>query len=301
MKPIITGYLDHDGTMGFEYSIQKALKNGIDALALRAYDGKPLIELSEGELKKILLDAKGDHIKFSMMDANIKPYDPYDEKKHANAVDEFKYMLKVAERLKINHLFLKLPTINNIIEEYETIEKRLGDYVEAAARAGKKIVLLPEKGYKANTYVYILKKMKSKHVGIAYDPVIVMHNNESATTTYRLLRSYIMVMFAHDETSQGEPELMGFGKSDVLKVLKKLERDHFSGFIMVDHHFNPAMFKDEPVKKGFFKQLFSNDKKKKSKRLSELSRRIFPDEETKNVTEDDILENQIKLIQTIFK
>lgn len=301
MKPIITGYLDHDGTMGFEYSVQKALKSGIDSLALRAYDGKPLIELSDGELKKILLDAKGDHIKFSIMDSNIKPYDPYDDKKHANAVDEYKYMLKVAERLKINHLFLKLPIINNIIEEYETIEKRLGDYVEASARAGKKIVLLPEKGYKANTYVYILKKMKSKHVGIAYDPVIVMQNNESATTTYRLLRSYIMVMFAHDETLQGEPELMGFGKSDVLKVLKKLERDHFSGFIMVDHHFNPAMFKDEPVKKGFFKQLFSNDKKKKSKRLSELSRRIFPDEETKNVTEDDILENQIKLIQTIFK
>ena len=301
MKPIITGYLDHEGTMGFEYSVQKALKFGIEYLALRTYNGKPLIELSDGELKKILLDAKGDRIKFSLLDANIKPYDPYDDKKHANSLDEFTYMLKVADRLKINHLFLKLPIINNIIEEYDSIEKRLGDYVDAATRAGKKIVLLPEKGYKANTYVYIFKKMKSKHMSIAFDPVLIMQNNESATTTYRLLRSYISVLYASDATQQGEPELMGFGKSDILKILKKLQRDNFSGFIMVDHHFNPEMFKNEPVKKGFFKQLFSNDKKKKEKRLGELSRRIFPDEETKNVTEDDILENQIKLLQTVFK
>lgn len=301
MKPIITGFFDEDGKAHLSSCIEKAIKFGIDHVALRTNNGQPLIELSDGELKKMLLDLKGERMKISVIDSNILPYDMYDDHKHADVLDEFKYMLKVADRLKVNHLFLRLPIINDVIEEFDTIEKRLGGFVDAAQRAGKKIVILPTQGYKTNTYVYIFKKMKSKYLSIAYDPVTIMLSNESATTTYRLLKSYISVFFAHDANQLNEPKLMGFGKTDVLKIMKKLVRDRFSGFMMVDHQFNPMMFKNEESKKGFFQKLFSNDKKKKEKKINELSKIIFPDEETKNVTEDDIYENQIKLIQTLFK
>jgi sugar phosphate isomerase/epimerase len=301
MKSIITGYFDNDGKSSFSSCVEKTIKLSVDHIALRTYNGQPLIELSDGELKKMLLDLKGERLKISIIDSNILPYDMYDDRKHANVVDEFKYMLKVAERLKVNYLFLRLPIINDVIEEFDTIEKRLGDFVDAAQRASKKIVILPTLGYKTNTYVYIFKKMKSKYLSIAYDPVTIMMSNESATTTYRLLKSYISVFFAHDANQQNEPKLMGFGKTDVIKIMKKLTRDRFSGLIMVDHHFNPAMFKDEEPKKGFFSKIFSNDKKKREKKVSELSKIIFPDEQTKNVTEDDIYENQIKLIQALFK
>lgn len=300
MKPMITGFFNQDGKTSLNESIKKAQKHEIEYLALRSFDGVPLIELSEGELKKILLDSKSERIKFSILDSNITPYNLYDEHKHHEALDEFKYMLKVAERLKINHIFLKLPIINHIIEEFETIEKRLGDFIDAASRASKKIVLQIDKGYKVNTYVYIFNKMKSKYLTIAFDPVTIMANGESLTTTYRLLKSYISVLFAHDANHQGEPELMGYGKTDILKILKKLERDRFNGFIVVDHQFSSEIFNIDSKKKGFFNRLFSQDKKKE-KRKNELSRRIFPDEETKNVTEDDILDNQIKLLKTIFK
>jgi sugar phosphate isomerase/epimerase len=301
MKPILTGYLDDNGTSSFALCMEKAIKFGVDHLALRMFNKQPLIELSDGDLKKLLVDLKSERLKVSVIDSNILPYDLYDERKHANAVDEFKYMLKVADRLKVTHIFLRLPVINDVIEEYDTIEKKLGDYVDAAQRAAKKIVILPTLGYKTNTYVYIFKKMKSKYLTMAYDPVVIMMSNESTTTAYRLLRSYTSVFFAHDANHQNEPKLMGFGKTDVLKIMKKLVRDRFSGFIMIDHHFNPNMFVAEEEKKGFFKKLFSNEKKQKEKKLTELSRIIFPDEETKNVTEDDIYENQIKLVLTLFK
>ena len=301
MKAIITGFLDQEGQLTLAQSMQKAIKHNMDTLALRSYSGHPLLECTDGELKKIILDTKGERIKLSLIDANITPYDPYDDRKHANALDEFKYILKVADRLKVNHVCLKLPIINNVIEEFDTIEKRLGDYIDQAMRMSKKVVIMPEKGYKSNVYAYIFKKFKSKHMSFAFDPVMVMLNNESSTTAYRTLRSYISVVFAHDANHQGVPELLGFGKSDILKILKKLQRDRFDGYIMIDHHFSSSVFKEDVEKKGFFKRMFSNDKKQKEKRLLELSRRIFPDEETKNVTEDDILENQIKLVQAVFK
>lgn len=301
MKAILTAYLDQHGQSSFAEQLEKVIKFELDHLCLRIWNGQPLIELSDGELKKILLDTKGSRIKIAMIDSGIQPYDPYDDRKHAKALDEYKYMLKLADRIKATYVLMRLPIINNVIEEYDTLEKRMGDFVDAAMRAGQKMVIMPEKGIKSNTYAYLFKKMKSKHMAIAFDPVLVMMNNESTTTAYRLLRNYMTIFFAHDANHQGQPELMGYGKSDTLKILKKLDRDRFDGFIVMDQHFHQTVFKQEEEKKGFFKKLFSNDKKKKDDELRLLSRRIFPDEETKNVTEDDILRHQIQLVKTIFK
>lgn len=300
MKCIITGFFDEHLAQNLETRMQLMVKHGIDHLAIRQHDHRPMIELSDGEIKKLLLDTKSMRIKFSLLDAGILPYDPYNARKHQDAIDTFKYMLKVAERLKINHILLNLPDINDIIQEFSTYEKIIGDYVDQAMRQGKKIVINPQKGYKSNTYVYILKKIKSKYLTIAFDPVLIMQNNESTTTAYRILKPYISVVFAHDANQKMEPELIGCGKADTAKILKRLERDRFDGFVVVDHHFHKNLFNENTVKLGFFKKLFSNEKKVKEKRLSELSKRIFPDEETKNVTEDDILENQIKVIQKIM-
>ncbi len=301
MKPILTAFVDQEGKASLNDQIDKAIKMELDHLCLRAWNGQPLIELSEGELKKILLDTKGSRVKIAFIDANINPYDPYDDRKHAKALDEYKYMLKVADRLKATYVLMRLPIINNVIEEFDTLEKRIGDFVDAAMRAGQKFVIMPDQGIKSNTYAYLFKKMKSKHMAIAFDPVMVMMANESTTTAYRLLRNYIVVFFSHDANHQGQPELIGYGKSETLKLLKKLQRDRYDGFIVMDQHFHQTVFKQEDVKKGFFKKLFSNDQKKKENELRILSRLIFPDEETKNVTEDDILRHQIQLVRTLFK
>ena len=300
MRVTLTGLFDYASLETYDARQKKALEYGIDALVMKEYQKQPLIELSDSDIKRLVSEMKTQKTHVSMIDTGLVPYDLYDDRKHANALDEFKYLLKLSDRLKVNFLTLRLPIFHDVMEEFEDIKKRLESYIDAAMKSGKKIVLLMD-NYKSNTYAYLLKKLRSKVLTIGFDPVIIMKNNESTTTAYRLLRNHISVFFAHDANHQGEPELIGYGKTDILKIMKKLIRDRYDGLVIVDHHFHASLFKNEVVKQGFFKRLFSNEKKKKNTLLSLLSRRIFPDQETKNVTEDDILRNQIKLLQMIFK
>ena len=301
MKPNITGFFDYDGTSSFQDQIAVAQKNQIEYICLRSYNGKPIIELNDSDLKKIMLELKTAKLKIAVLDTGISPYDIYDERKHAEALDEFKYMIKVADKLKVAHLFFRLPIFNDVIEEYEMIYKRLEPYVDQAMKNSKKIILLPVHGYKANTYVYLFKKIKSNVLSLAFDPVAIMMNNESTTTAYRLLRTMIGAFMAEDADHDHVPKLLGYGKTDIITIFKKLLRDRYSGFLMVDNKFHTSIFNEEPKKVGFFKKIFTNEKKKKENEMSDLSKKIFPNEETKNVTIDDILENQIKVLRIIFK
>ncbi|MDO9630053.1 MAG: TIM barrel protein [Acholeplasmataceae bacterium] len=301
MKPNITGFFDYDGASSFQEQIALAQRNQMEYICLRSYNGQPIIELSDNDLKKIMLELKTAKLKIAVLDTSIPSYDLYDDKRHADALDEFKYMIKVADRLKVSHLFFRLPKFNDVIEEYDNINKRLEPYVDAAMKNGKKIILLPVNNYKANTYTYLFKKIKSNVLSFAFDPVAIMMNNESTTTAYRLLRTMIGAVMCIDADHQNMPKLIGYGKTDIVTIFKKLLRDRYAGFLMVDNRFHTSVFNVEPKKVGLFKKIFSNDKKKKENEMLDLSKKIFPNEETKNVTIDDILENQIKVLRIIFK
>jgi len=301
MKPNITGFFDYDGTATFQEQLAIAQKNQLEYICLRKYNGEPIIELSDSDLKKIMLELKTAKLKIAILDTCIQPYDIYDDKKHADSLDEFKYMIKVADKLKVSHLFFRLPKFNDVIQEYDSIFKRLEPYVDVAMKNSKKIILLPVNGYKANTYAYLFKKIKSNALSLAFDPVAIMMNNESTTTAYRLLRTSIGAFFAEDADHDHVPKLLGYGKTDIITIFKKLLRDRYSGFLMIDNKFHQTIFNEEPKKVGLFKKIFSNEKKKKENDMTDLSKKIFPNEETKNVTIDDILENQIKVLRIIFK
>jgi sugar phosphate isomerase/epimerase len=301
MRPIITGFLDHDGTLSFDEQIELINKHKLSSICLRQYNQKPLIELKDGEIKKMIASLKEQKIKVAIIDTNNRSFDIYDDRKHDETLDEFKYMVKLSDKLKVTHLFFKLPKFNNVIEEYETIEKRLTPFIDVATRHNKKIILLPVNSYKANIYAYILKKMKTNILSVAFDPVAIMLNNEPTTTAYRMLKKKIGAFMTVDADHQGVPKLIGYGKTDIIPLFKKLLRDRYSGYLLIDNKFKQTVFKPEPIKQGFFKKLFSVEKKKIENQLNDLSKKIFPNEETKNVTYDDILENQIKVLKVIFK
>ena len=301
MKPTITGFFDQNGKLTFDEQIALAMKHKIETICLRAYNKRPIIELSDGDLKQIISTTKDAKIKIGMIDTNIMSYDLYDEKKYKDALDEFKYMIKVADKLKATHLTFRLPIFNEVIKEYDALEKRLDPFIDAAMRNSKKIILLPVQEYKASVYAFIMKKLKSNVVSVAFDPVHILMNNESTTTAYRLLKKKIGLFMAIDADLGRKPKLIGYGKTDVHELLKKLFRDKFDGFISVDNQFSETIFDDEPKKTGFLKSIFSNEQKKKNDTLTDLSKKIFPNEETKNVTYDDILTNQLKVLHLLFK
>ncbi len=301
MKPILTGFLDLNGTASFEEQLESANKHHLNTICLRTYNQSPLIELSESEIKKIILSLKETKIKIIGIDTGIKSFDINDDHKHSEALDEFKYMIKFSDRLKVQNLFFRLPIFNDVIEEYENIQKRLEPFIDAAMKGNKKIIFLPVNNYKANVYAYLLKKIKSNIISVFFDPVHLMTNNESTTTAYRLLKKRIGGFAAIDADHQNVPMLIGYGKTDVISIFKKLIRDRYDGLILIDNKFNEEVFAIETKKAGFFTKVFKTREKKKESMLSDLSRKIFPNEETKNVTYDDILDNQIKVIKIIFK
>jgi len=252
-------------------------------------------------LKKIANDLKLNKMKIGILDSNIQSFQLSDTRKQTDALDEFKYMIKLADRLKISHVYFRLPKFNDVINEFDEIEKVLTPFFEYAYKNGKKIILLPVHDYKASTYAYIIKKLKTNHVTVLFDPTSIMNNGESTTTSYRSLRASIGAFMCVDSDANGQPKLIGHGKTNVLDIIRKLDRDRFDGFMIMDNKVYQTHFPETPVKEGFFKKIFGNTEKKKETARSALSKIIFPSEETKNVTYDDILDNQIKLIRSLMK
>jgi len=301
MKPTLTGYLDLGGKATFEEQIEQAKKHHLSGICLKKYNQTPLIQLSESEIKNLISSLRDAKIKITIMDTNIDSYDINDDRKHSIALDEFKYMVKLSDRLKVQHLFYNLPKFTDVIEEFENVKKRIEPYIDYVMRHNKKLIMLPNNNYKANVYAYIMKKMNSSLLSVAFNPVEVMMNNESTTTAYRLLKKNIGAFYTIDADHQNIPKLIGYGKTDIIALFKKLNRDRYDGFLMIDNKFNEEVFELDNQKTGFFGKLFKTKEKKRESLLAELSSRIFPNEETKNVTNDDILDNQIKVLKIIFK
>jgi hypothetical protein len=301
MKSTITGFFDHKGKLSLEGQIDVAVKHDLDAICLRYYDHKPLLEISDKGIKDILQQTKDKKIKIAAIDTLIEAYDLNNDAKAANAFDEFKFVVKLADKLKVNHLFIRLPKFNDVIEEFENIKLRLEPWITHASKHGKKLILVPDNDYKANTYAYVIKKMKTNILSVAFDPVYFMMIHESTTTSYRILKKKISAFMCHDADFKLKPKLIGYGKADIINLFKKLIRDRFSGLLMMDNEFYHEIFEPEAKKEGFFKKIFSNKKKQEKQQIDDLSRRIFPNEETKNVTYDDILSNQIKVVNIVFK
>ncbi|MCD4827388.1 MAG: sugar phosphate isomerase/epimerase [Acholeplasmataceae bacterium] len=301
MKQILTGFLDQEGSISFSEQLKLAQKHHIDHIALRYYNQKPLIEISEKEIKEMQNDLKDAKMRVSMIDTLTKGYDINSDAKQKEALDEFKYMVKIADKFKTNYLILRLPKFNDVMKEFDLIKKCMHPFIDFANKKGKKILLMPDQGYKANTYAYLFKKLKSNNLYFLFDPVYFLDIHESSTTAYRLLKKKIEAFACHDQDHQSIPKLIGYGKTDIVSIFKKLIRDNFSGFLLIDNKFYKAVFEEPEKKEGFFKKMFSNAKKKKEAQKDELSKKIFPNEETKNVTYDDILDNQIKVLHIIFK
>lgn len=301
MKPIITGFLDQDGQLSLEDQIEQANRHDLDALCLKSYKGEKLIELSEPSQKQLLQTLKQNRLRIAIIDPQIRTYDLYDDRAHREALDEFKYMAMMADRLRATHLYHRLPVINDVIKEFADINERLTPFLDIAHKHGKKLVLVPSDGQKTNVYAYILKKFKNNQLSIVFDPVYLMLNDESTTTAYRLLKGHIGAVRAIDADLLGNPCLMGYGKTDILAIFKKLLRDKYQGMFLVDNHFYNQVFNPVIVKQSFFKRVFSSDKKKREGTMQDLARKIFPKEENRTVTYDDILDNQIKVLNVIFR
>lgn len=301
MKPVITGFLNLEKRETFKEQIATAKKLNINSICLKEFNQRPIIELNDAELKEINLLLKTEKMKVDILDTNIKPYDINSDAKHKEALAEFKSMINIAKKLKVKHLYYRLPLFTDVIEEYENIRIRLEPFIDLAMKNNKKIILYPVNGYKTNVYAYIFKKIKANVLSVLFDPVYIMLNDESTTTAYRLLKRKIGAFATIDADHKDMPKLMGYGETNVLAILKKMIRDRYTGFLIIDTKFEQKTKELESKNKGLIAKVFRRKEKKKRAMMEEVSESIFSDEQTKNATYHDILVNQINVLKIIFK
>lgn len=300
MRAKLTAYFDHDGKLPLTDRIALAKHHGINAIGLRSYQDRPLIEMSDRDAKDVYQLFRQVDMNLSFLDAGIGNYDLNSDAQFKDQLEAFKFLIELSDRLKTNILCLRLPRFTKVIDEYENIATRLTPFIEAAGKRRKRIWLIMSNDYKANTYAYILKKIKAQHVDILFDPVYFLNLHQSTTTAYRLLKKYIGAFCCHDQDQHGSPRLLGYGKTDVINLFKKLTRDRYHGYLMVDNRFYQQIFSETKTKKGFFGFGQKKAQKQKDALQKELSHVLFPNEQTRICTYDDVLANQIRLVKVLF-
>lgn len=297
MKQTITGFFSQD----LDQAIEVAKRNNLRAICLASYQNKPIIEMSDADVRDLLTKLKKEKLDIALIDAGIKPYRVDQRNAHLEALDEFKYIIKLSQKLKVDYIAIDLPIFHDVMEAFVDIKACLDPFIEQALMNHKTIILKPSKAYNSNVYAYLFKKLPSDALKIAYDPVVIVNNGESTTTSYRLLKKNIGVFIARDQTLDGKPELLGYGHTDMLNVFKRLIRDKFQGIIIADHDFTVTDFNYQPEKVNFFKRILGREKKRLDTYVQTLQKRLFPDEPHRLVTLDDIQDNQIKVLRVVFK
>lgn len=267
----------------------------INNLFLRYFNEKLVYELEDKDIKDVNSLLKSNKKDIAIIDPLIESYDLYDVDAYEKTIEQYKQTFLVLNKLKVNKVFLRLPKVNDILAEFETVESQLTPLLDLAKKQKISLVIYPQ-DEKTNALVYILKKYRKKDLTILFDPVKIVKNGESPIVAYRLLKEYFNFLVAGDLDKKNNPELLGYGRVKIIDLFKRLNRDDYQGDIVLDENFGKFVTVDSTKKAPWFKRLFTKDKNINNY-LVGYGRRIFPDQENPEVTIYDIYENQIGVLK----
>lgn len=295
----ITSFFDFKGReLNTQIGIAKELE--LDTILLRYVGNKEIIELTKDEIIKVNGTLRKEKIDIAAIDPLINSYDLYDLEGYKNNLEQYEKAIVQAKALKVNNVYLRLPIINDIINEFETVEKQLTPIINIAIK--NNINLLIEQGStKTNILIYIIKYYKGKNLTLIFNPKELMVNKESITASYRLLKQYMTFFVANDIDKKNNPVLLGYGRLKILDLFKKLKRDKYKKYIILDDSFKD-FFIEKPVEKiSLFRKIFSKKHKETNIYLQQYANKIFPKENDRKVELKDIFINQIEVLNIIFK
>lgn len=295
----ITSFFDFKGRdLNSQITIAKEL--GLDTLLLRYVDTQLINDLTKDDIIKINGALRREKMLLAAIDPLIKSYNLYEIEDYHIIAKQYEKAILQAKALKTNNVYFRLPAINDIINEFETVERQLTPIIEFANK--NNITLLIKQGEtKTNVITYIIKYYKSKRLSVIFNPKELSNNKESITASYRILKKYTDFFTANDVDKKNNPVLLGYGRLKILDLFKRLKRDKYKGFIILDDSFKD-FFIEEPVEKvSFFRKIFKPKNKENNSYLQSYASKIFPDEKERKVELKDILVNQIDVLNIIFK
>lgn len=294
----ITSYLDFDNKT-IESQINNALSLNINYLILRYYDdNNKLIDISEKEVKDINLLLRKNKVSVYAIDPLIKPFNLNDEITFNEVIKEYEKAFKIANLLKTNQIIFRLPIIDNVINEFEVIKNKIDPIIDMAVK-NNKVLYIKHENITTSIIGYVLKKYNSKNLKVIFSPADAILNNDSPLAGYRVLKSDFNVFIANDIDSKENPELLGYGRVNIIDLFKRMRRDRYNGDIILDERFID-FYNNEQIKKvPIYKKLF-NKKSLFDQYLEGFSARIFPNEKGRKPNIIELYENQINVIKVVF-
>ncbi|MFA5560398.1 MAG: hypothetical protein WC964_01330 [Acholeplasmataceae bacterium] len=298
MRKVITGFLNQE-KLTFDEYIKRVKTLRINQISLSHFNKKPLSEINKDDFKELQDTIRKEKLRIYLMKVEHEWLNISDEDTHIEALGNLETVVKHAVKLKAEGIVFKAPFIDDAIKEAEFIQTQFKPFFDLAIKARLEFYLEPHQNQTSNTYAYLFKKHKWDIQKIVFIPEYMLKNNESTTTNYRILKPFMGLLYVNDFDFELKPQLIGFGKTDILKILKRIKRDNLSVSYLIDTKFEQMYYSEKP--KQSFLQKFFRKKDKSKAELTEMQARLFPNDQEKNVTYSDILENQIKVIEKLIR
>lgn len=295
----ITGFLDFNGSE-LETQIEVAKQLNIKNLLLRTIDDKPITELNEEDLKEVNLQIRKERLNILALDPLIKEYSLYDLDSYYLAYENYKKTIDIAKSLRVSYIYLRLPILADIIDDFPSLEKQLTPIINYATKASVTLLMYPH-NIKSNVMVYLMKHYKTRYLSPIFNPKQHMINKESPTVAYRLLKRDVKFFMAADIDKKNNPELLGYGRLKIVDMFKRLNRDKYNGYIILDDAFNDFLTGEIKTERPWYKRLFKRKTTLIDEYLQRYQARIYPEDPEKNVDIIDIYLNQIQVLNVVFK
>jgi len=295
----IIGYLEFEGK-SIEKQIELASTLKVDELIIRYINEDTKIsDITAKDVKDINQLLKKERKAIYAIDPLIDNYDFNNIDTVSLVITDYEKAINAANLLRVNNIVFRLPIIKDIITEFDSMKESLDAIIELAKRSNKTLLIKHEKTTTSNI-AYIIKKYNNiKNLEVTFSPADAILNSDSPLAGYRVLKDYFNAFIASDIDSIDNPELLGYGRVNIIDLFKRMKRDKYRGDVIIDERF-VELFNNKEIKKvPFYKKLF-NTKSLFDKYLEGYALRVFPNEKEKLPTINDIYLNQINVINIVF-
>lgn len=292
----IIGYADFNGK-SLEEQVDVAKKIGLDEFILRNIDDNLILDANIN-YKDLFKTLKNNSLGIFAIDPLILSNNINDELINAEIIKSYEKAINLANNIKVNNIIFRLPKINDIINEFELLDKLISPIIEEAKK-NNKVLLIEHKNITTSNVAYILRKYNSKNLEVIFSPSDAILNHDSPLAGYRVLKNDFNLFIANDIDSINNPELLGYGRVDIIDIFKRMKRDKYRGNVMIDESFINLYNNKEIKKVPLIKKLFRR-KSLFDEYMEGYGLRLFPNNKEQVPTIFDIYQNQIKIIKIVF-
>lgn len=284
----IASYFDY-----YNWTLDKQIKlfkdNELDYFILRKVNGlgftNYLNKLNEVEFKL-------KKIKVGFFDPLLAPID-FD---YETNINNLKLAVKFAKRVKTKNIVILIKPFNN-----KTTTKELKAYLKDILKITKRLNVFIKLDNQNDMFIFhkIANEIKLRIIKLIFNPATIYLKNNSPISSYSLINRKMGLFEVADVSEDGEDILVGHGVIDTKQLFKNLYLSKYKGLVTLNSNL-------ETVFKNFGVNPLDVKKKEKRENLTKYLETIqkmgyvLYDKENE-VSFEDIISHQIKLLKIVFK